>query len=244
MVLFNACTGSKKIAKPDPVDNTAIEAFDLVKGNALEFDQFNVKADLDIKSSMFSGGAKLQLRMVKDSALWFSVNKFGVEVARGLITVDSIQAVERLQRTYVRMGIDEASEMAGFNLRFGFLQDFILGNPYLDEEENPLQVIGRDTLQVSPIMDEYDIKHLFYMGNGELLSTTLEDNATKITTIITFSDYESISPDDKFSYFRNIYLDTNDSEQTELSIKFSKPEINQKKALRFSIPDSYTARQL
>ena len=46
----------------------------------------------------------------------------------------------------------------------------------------------------------------------------------------------------KFSYLRSILVDSKDDQENEVVIKFSNPEINVAKSVKFTIPDNYTPR--
>jgi len=45
--------------------------------------------------------ASADIRMRKDSVIWMSVRKFGIEGARVMITTDSVYLINRLERQYL-----------------------------------------------------------------------------------------------------------------------------------------------
>ncbi len=241
-----SCKGTKGSTKKDgdgSISSAAI-ALQNIKDNNISAMRFNASADLNIQSSAFNGGAKAKFRVIKDSLLWVSVSKFGFEGARILITQDSLFAVERLGKTYIKASFHEISDQIGFELSFKFLEDFILGNPYLSETENLVKMTASDTINVFPVLSDYKIQHSFLNSDYRVRLTNLRDEKTKVEAILSYDDYQELESGAYFSYLRSIIVDALDEEESSVSIKFSKPEINVEKSFKFSIPENYTARSL
>ncbi|GLR18531.1 DUF4292 domain-containing protein [Portibacter lacus] len=239
-----SCTGGKKIVDNKNVEELSEEAtIRKVKSTFVTFDHFNSNADLFIKTEMFTGSVNAKFRMIKDSVIWIAANKLGFEVGRVLITQDSVFMMERLQRTYVKASFDELSEMAGMQLDFNFVQDFLMGNPYLGETSNEVTYFASDSLLIKPALYDLKIAHNIDLSNYKLTSTSIRDDETKMDATLHYSDYKEIEENQLFSYIRDILLDDGSSEKREISIKFNNPEINVEKNIKFSIPDTYTARE-
>lgn len=239
-----SCTGGKNIVDKKNVEELSEEAtIRKVKSTFLTFDHFNSNADLFIKSDMFSGSVNAKFRMIRDSVVWISASKLGFEVGRILITQDSVFLMERLQKTYIKSSFDELSELAGLSLDFNFVQDFLMGNPYLSEVQNEVKYFESDSLLIEPSLNELKILHKMDLSNFKLQSTMVRDDETKMDAVMSYGDYNEIGQDQLFSYFRNIVLDDGSGEKNEISIKFNNPEINVEKEIRFSIPSSYSPRE-
>jgi hypothetical protein len=243
--LISSCTGSRKAAeKGKPGEElSAEEAVKRVQSRFLEFESLSSNADLYIKSSMFSGSVNAKIRMVKDSVIWMSASKLGFEVGRVLITQDSVFMMERLQRTYIKESFEALSDMAEFSFDYRFLEDFMLGNPYLHESMNEVSYISKDSFLVIPMVDKIEVVHTIDNRDYKLLETTVNDDKTKMFATLAFEDYRALSTNEIFSYFRNITLNSGDDEENAISIKFVNPEINVDKSIKFSIPPSYTPRK-
>lgn len=243
---LSSCTGSKKAGKKaeSGAELSAEEALRRVRGTFLEFESLNSNVELYLKTSMFSGSVNAKIRMVKDSVIWLSATKLGFEVGRVLITKDSVFVVERLQRTYIKESFEALSDMAEFTFDYKFLEDFMMGSPYLHESANEVTYINRDSFKVKPILDQLKIEHTIDNNNYKLLETTVQDDKTKMFGTLEFQDYRPLSGNEFFSYFRNINIYSGDDEENAVSIKFINPELNIEKAIQFSIPPSYTPRKL
>ncbi len=75
----------------------------------------------------------LSLRMRNDSILWFSVSvAFGIQVAKGIITRDSVLVLDLYHKEYMRLGIADLSNMLGARVSLRELQNLIVSNPIFD----------------------------------------------------------------------------------------------------------------
>lgn len=244
VLILSACRGSKNLKDRDTnaVETSAEIALKKIKAQTIDFQFFNSSANLDIKSEFFNGGANAKFRIIKDSVIWVSVSKFGFEAARMLITKDSLFALERIQKTYIKSSFAEASEQIGFEINFNFLQDFILGNPYLHEVNNQVNLEKGDTIMVFPLLNDYVIQHNFVTSDYKLRQTHIRDEHTKVEADLSYGDYQQLDPAGYFSYLRTISVDAQDDQESSVAIKFSNPELNIEKPTKFTIPDQYSAR--
>ncbi len=244
LLLIGSCTGSKKLKDANAsFEKNSVIALEKIKSQRVDFSSFNANANLDIKTAVFNGSANAKFRIVQDSAIWISISKLGFEVGRLFVNKDSLFFMERIQKTYGKFSFSEVSSEIGFELNYPFLEDFILGNPYLAEKKNAIKFLARDTILVFPELNEYFVQHSISSKDFKLRKTHIVDSATKTETNLTYGDYKELFEDQIFSYFRSIILDEKDGQETEVVIKFSKPELNIEKSLKFDIPDSYTLRK-
>lgn len=98
---------------------------------------FSAKADVDLVMPDASRSFRSAVRLVTDSALWVSITPaLGIEVARALVTVDSVKVLDRLKDTYFVGGRDNAWARFGIDPDLDLLQQALLGRPIgLDPRE-------------------------------------------------------------------------------------------------------------
>ncbi|MFO8054543.1 MAG: DUF4292 domain-containing protein [Bacteroidales bacterium] len=94
--------------------------------------------DYEFMSAKLSGNARLNgnsfrftatLRMQKDSVIWISVSPgFGFEIARLLITPDSIKMVNRIEQSYIREEYSKIYGLLGIEVPFSGFQNLFTGN--------------------------------------------------------------------------------------------------------------------
>jgi hypothetical protein len=173
-----------------------------------------------------------------------SFSKFGFEGARVMLTKDSIMVVERIQKTFVRKSLSEASEEMEFALSFNMFQDFLIGQPFLETELITINPVARDSILILPQMDNFVIAHLFELSNFNIVKSNYESIRDGIKAELSYEEYEPIEEGKNFSYFRTFFFEDEEGPQAAGSVKFIKPELNIEKSINFSIPKHYTERDL
>jgi hypothetical protein len=71
--------------------------------------------------------ATVNLRILKDSVIWATIDKLGFEVARIFITPDSVFVVDRLNKEYTRTSLAAFLEEYGVRIGFRDLQNTLIG---------------------------------------------------------------------------------------------------------------------
>lgn len=103
--------------------------------NEFDFEAVSTKASItfdDGKKTSF----KAHLRIQKDSAIWISVTPLlGIEMARVLITQDSVMLINRASSEYFVGDFNYINELFGADLDYQMIEALLLGNS-LDFEMN------------------------------------------------------------------------------------------------------------
>ena len=102
---------------------------DRLRANAInDVRYYSAKADVDMKDSANAQGFKAHLRCVMDSAVWLSVvPALGIEVARALLTPDSLKVIDKLGDHYWVGDTAEALKKFGLQPSLGLFQQALLG---------------------------------------------------------------------------------------------------------------------
>jgi hypothetical protein len=98
---------------------------------------YSAKASVEIKLPDGSKSFKAQIRTVRDSATWVSVvPALGIEVARVLLTPDSLKLLDKLHDQYFVGDTATAKSRFGLQPSLGLLQQALFGRPIgLDPNE-------------------------------------------------------------------------------------------------------------
>lgn len=139
IIFIGSCTLTKnKNSANDKAVTSENEIISSLKKKNIDFDNFILSADA-IYSSQETYSFSLEIRMKKDSFIWFNVKKFGIEVARGLIKPDSCYILDRINTScYIRSMQDLKNEY-NIPIDFNELQQVIAGNILIDKN---IQVVG------------------------------------------------------------------------------------------------------
>jgi hypothetical protein len=133
--LVLGCKSKKKLSDNKPRN------FDQVvfNGNATDsllrknWEYFSARLAVDFTSDDQDLSGNISLRMRRDSIIWFSVSaSIGLQVAKGIITKDSVKILDLYEKRYFKYGISELGNMLGANVGLRELQNIILGNPVFD----------------------------------------------------------------------------------------------------------------
>lgn len=113
----------------------------------IDFEYLDSKLKLKYDDGTDSFGAKVKLRMKKDSLIWISVTKTNIEGIRMLITPEEIHLLDRLEKIYTVLTFDSLQSRFQVDLSFELLQSLLVGNlPFADFSED--SITTEDDFQV------------------------------------------------------------------------------------------------
>ncbi len=99
-----------------------------VDENSFEFDNLEATIGISMKGDNIPD-LKGKLRMQNDSVIWISLSlKIGIEVARVMITDDTIKFVNRNTRTYIDESLEIINNALPVEASLQFFQDLLVGN--------------------------------------------------------------------------------------------------------------------
>lgn len=235
--LFIQCKSTKRVA----TNRTAVTA-DLLKDrlirNQMKADWFSANAKIGVDGGGFAQSASASIRIRKDSVIWVSVKKLGFEVARALITQDSVYLIDRFNRQYMSNGLDFLSEEYQLPASFESLQAVLLGNPLFfssnqlsfSDNENYYELTTSGSRKGIYKIDKMN----FRMREMQLIDV---QEAANLTVFLT--DYQTLADDQPFSYVRQLKADSRQSGEVNIELAYQNVEINVPKSIRFEIPARY-----
>jgi hypothetical protein len=108
-----------------------------LKTNELQFNWLKAKLSAEAVIDSSSNSFSISLRIKKDSIIWMSISKLGIEGARVLITKDSVKFTNTLQNKYFKGDYAYISKLLNTELDFEMLQSLLVGNSvaFYDEDE-------------------------------------------------------------------------------------------------------------
>ncbi len=136
---LQSCKTKRAIIKKPLKEQGETFLLEKMAASELDFESFSARCAVtvitDKKSKTDFRG---QLRIQKDSIIWMSLSPaLGIEVARLMITQDSIWFINRIDKTYFRGDYDFINSFFQTTVDFDILQALLLGNDMVDyEDEN------------------------------------------------------------------------------------------------------------
>jgi hypothetical protein len=256
VALTTGCKSQRSMIKSPIKEKGPDYLFSKLKENELKFNTFEARFNIDYNENRRFLDFKGQVRIVKDSAIWITFNQdLGIEIARLLITEDSVKFVDRFNKQYLITDYDFINSFLNTNLDFGILQSIMLGNDFeyyemakfkasIDGGQYRLTTGGRSKLK-KHVRTARDAERVF------LQNTWLEPETFKILKIrlkeltrqskrltAEYSDFQNIE-EQLFPSLINYVIEAED--QINVKVKFNRINLNKKLNFPFKIPESYSS---
>ncbi|MCX2481214.1 DUF4292 domain-containing protein [Pedobacter sp. MC2016-15] len=131
------CKSKKAVVKapsvaetPAPVLNTKkLENLKTLKSKDLPFNTLSLKGKVSMEIEGKENGVSVNVRVKKDEKIWISLTAIaGIEVARALITPDSLIVRNNLQSVALKKPFSYIYRFAGKQVTFKMLQSVLTGN--------------------------------------------------------------------------------------------------------------------
>ena len=134
VLLLSACRSGKPLIGRSNSDLRPKSATEIQDGLAARTTEdiryFSAKADISLKTNTDTKSFKAHLRVVRDSAAWISITPaLGIEVARALLTTDSLLLIDKIHDTYWLGDTTQAQAKFGVKPTLKLFQDALLGLP-------------------------------------------------------------------------------------------------------------------
>lgn len=251
---FSSCK-TKRGAMKAPVKEEGPEyLFAKMKEHEFRYHTFSAKFTVEYKANRKYFDFKGQVRIVKDSIIWLTLGQdLGMELARLMLTRDSVKYLDRIHKTYFLGDYKFVSDFLKTNIDFGILQSILLGNDFeyyedaefkasVDGGEYRLTTSGRSKLK-KYVRSNADAQRVF------LQSIWLNPETFKITRIkikeltayskklcASYSQFQEINGS-LFPAKTDYEIDA--ETPIKLKVKYSKVTVDQPLKFNFKIPSKY-----
>ncbi|GAB3564782.1 hypothetical protein GCM10027578_10920 [Spirosoma luteolum] len=213
-----------------------------------DFAFLTTKSKLSFKSPQQEvDNASLSIRVQKDSLIWLSVSKLGIEGGRTLITRDSVTVMNRLNREYSVVDFATLSRQFNIPITFDLLQALLVdGLPF---PQQPAQVgAGQgDGQLISQQTGSLRVDSYIGRPDRKLKTLTMTESATGNRLQIDYTDFTALASY-LFPYSSRLVIDyrsrtDGQPAQTQLTVTHSKVELlTTNPGFPFTIPTTYKRR--
>lgn len=211
--------------------------------NRIPFQTFSSKVNVDYRGA---GGknydVNASIRMLKDSAIWISVNAvLGIEAMRVLITRDSVKLIDKLNKTYTARSVDYLQDVTSLPLTLTTLQDLIVGNPvFLDSN---VVSYNQSAGTISLLMLGKLFKNLITVAesNKTVQHIKLDDvNVVRNRTAdLSYADYETKN---NMMFATKRAITVSEKKKLDIRLDFKQYNFNEPVSFPFSIPKNFELR--
>jgi hypothetical protein len=225
--------------------------------NDCEFDfsyasaKFSCQLTLDSEEHSFN----VSVRCRKDSVIWLSISKLGIDAARVLITKDTVKFTLGLtEKRYFVGDFSYINQMLHADLDYEMLQALLFGNSADFHDEDEKLKPGRDKSTCQYFLSTIRKRRLRRITNGIETPTEsyqtmwLDPETFKITTLeftdvqakrkfsSSYSDFKAV--DKYLAPFKLLYTITAEK-NIKANINYGRISINEPQTFPFKIPPSY-----
>lgn len=220
----------------------------VVKVNEVDFQYLTAKSKFSFKSDKQDfDNTNVNIRMKKDSIIWLSVTGVGLEVARGIITRDSIVFMDKIHRDYFVFNYEQLSKQYNFDLNFELLQSVIIGNMPFEMQEDGRFIKENDFYVLKQLVERLEVDNYIAEKNQKLSRLKATELPTKNTFTLDYEDFREVGtflfP---FTSLINLNVLSKDQQmkQTTMRLKHSKVELaEQSPGFPFNVPSSYKRKR-
>lgn len=249
IAVFTSCKSKKLVLQPEPApevvvvqaiaaDNSKLNKINQIMDKDLTFSTLTIKAKADLSIDNKSNEVNMNIRMKNNEVLWVSVTAMaGLEVARALITPDSVKIINRLDNIYIKKPFSYIYEFTNERINFKTLQSVLIGNsiPEYLSDSTELSAEGDDTLLKSilgPLV--YDLKANL---QNKLTLNKLSDQLSGQELIVNYGNFIALNQHD-FPHFVEMSTKTK-KKALGLKLEFLKVDMDGTIDLPFRVPDRF-----
>jgi outer membrane biogenesis lipoprotein LolB len=236
---------SKKVTRTETIKTnlpqqgpTPIEVvLNTIDANVNNFSFYQSRAKVNYKDDNQKVELDINLVMEKDQYIWMSVTAvLGIEVARIMITQDSVKILDRLHRKYIATDFDYIQRLSNVPLKLNNLQNLIIGNTVFG---NSVQKSVVDTIlgaiSVSTIINTQK-QTTFYNANYKVNRTLIEEQNQSRQLNITYPTYSAF---DQNVYPNAMNINIRAEKNLECTFELSNFVFTKKRETQFTVPSGY-----
>jgi hypothetical protein len=226
-----------------------------LQANELKFTWLNAKLSAEAMIDSSANSFTISLRMKRDSVIWMSISKLGIEGARVYITKDSVKFITKVpgqSNKYFKGDYAYISKLLNTELDFEMLQSLLVGNSvsFYDEDEKIKPGVDNCQYTLGTIRKFKRRK----MERGKELrepaqSIFLTSENFKISRIL----FYEFNPDRSFDAHFGAYEKVDETQlfpmrmdytikaqkNVNIDLTYTKVTLNEEQSFPFKIPDNY-----
>jgi hypothetical protein len=243
LTAFTSCRSKKGITANTPaaVKSSAAGKLMAINKAALNYSTLAVKAKADLKLNGNSNDVSMTIRIRSGEAIWVSVTAIaGLEVARALITPDSIKVLNKLESTYTKKPFSYIYEFANEQINYATLETIIVGNPIKEIVTERSELSIQDNQAVLSGMIQSLIYDVRINEMNKVIQTSLKDERAEQDLMINYSDFMSVQGQ---SVPQQVGIRSQaERKNVVIDLKYSRVEVNQPVDMPFSVPKRFTVK--
>lgn len=239
-ILFVQSCSNRFIGSKNAKDAIAAE----YQVDELDFTYLSSRTKFKYKSETEKRRLTAQIRMKKDSLIWFRLTPgVGIEAARGIITRDSLIIVDKLNKQVLSYSFESLSQELNFEFSFDLFQSLLIGDMPMETSSD--DIFEKKANHFFITQDVGDLTVVNQIGNKtrKLENLVANSSLNENTLEIKYTEFKEVQ-EKPFAYkalmVLNYLVDGNKKGKTTIDIEHNRVKIETEK-LKFplKIPASY-----
>jgi hypothetical protein len=253
---FFSCKTSRHHELVQPIKEQGPDyLFAQMKKSEFNYKTLSLKFSAEVESNGENNSFSGNIYLVKDSLMWISIQKFGLEAVRLLITNDSAKMINRINKTYFVSNFEKVNELFKTDFDFDILQSVLTGNDFTYYEGDVfkasielkwyhLSTLGRQKIKKYVKSEkEYSmvlIEDLWLDATTfKIVKTTLKEIKTQDKRKIECNYSEFLTLGDKL-FPQKLEFSITDEKKLKGIINFTRISPDKVEDFPFNIPSTYT----
>lgn len=233
-------------------DRSAPDLQQLIRQNAFNAQAISAKASVKTEGGQQEGSFNINMRLQKDSVIWISITPLlGIEVARILVTRDSVKFMDRLNNKYALTDYQFLSQMLDVNVDFEILQGVLTGNLFSYKKNKFNSVYVEDSCYILSTMSKRKLKRSLedvdvskpvvqdvwvQDSTFRIMRLSIEDMRVQKSLLTDYFDYR---PTDAGLFPFKSSTIVKSGQEMKISIEYEKVSVNGSLDFPFTIPKGY-----
>ena len=247
---FYGCKSAKVPGGKEKVNTKELKEFVAsMQEQEPAFRTFSARLSVDLQTGDKTMGSRVELKLVKDSALQLSVQPFlGIEVLRMELTPDSVKVMDRMNKRYVAEGYTALKEEWPIDFNFYNLQALFVHQLFLPGEQE-VEGVHYDQFRLDRegaitrlhARDRMDLRYCFEANSSEqLLSTLITEGNGRYSLLWKYLSLEA-QPSVAWLFPLQMQVSFRDEgiRKGGMDIRFSRLQWDKPLNMDFSVPAKY-----
>lgn len=255
IVFVQSCKTKRAIIRKPLKEEGEAFLLNKMSESELNFNFFSARCAITVISDKKSkSDFRGQIRIQKDSVIWLSLSPaLGIEVARLMISQDSIWFINRIDKTYFKGDYDFINSFFQTTIDFDILQALLVGNDMLYyEDDNFRAAIDAMEYRLGAAKRSKKKKELMLQDSPNILiqNIWLNPDNFKITKVnLKEFGQENKQLEMRYSHFSAVQNQLVPTEldmllqadkKLKVSLRFSSIEIDESLSFPFKVPSKYS----
>jgi hypothetical protein len=247
LLVMGSCKARKPlVVVPVPVTppantNKPVNPIDAIKAQQLNYNTFAAKSSTTLDIDGNSNDVTLNIRINRDKKIWVSVTALlGIEVARALITPDSVLVINKLQHVYIKKPFSFIHAYASKQINYKTLEALLVGNAMPGVlNDNRTVIAPADNGNTTLSGNLQDLVYKLLLNPGKKAAQLNLSNPAEAQTLQVIN-YTFIQVDNKVVPSQIDIQSAIKSKKIKVNLQYSKVDFDQQLDYPFNIPESYS----